>query len=405
MREGLRALGREGAFLLPRNAQPVEPGDRANPAHAVLWGLGRTLALEHPEIWGGIVDLDESVPVERAAACVLAEAHRPDEEDQVLYRAGVRRVPRLVPITARPSGGRVEPDSSHLVIGATGNIGPHLIAQLADMGAETIVAVSRDPGSRLDALARSLAQRGIRLVTVGADTADQGALERLFRRFGDDLPPLSGIYLAAFAGGPVMLRDMTQDDVAEMFAPKLDAAVLLHRLSLKQPVRQFVLFSSISGLLGSRWLGHYAATTTFLDTFAFARRAAGLPATAINWGLWKSLADKQSGFQKEVTLESGLLPLPDEVAIGALGWVTDPHGPVRTAVVAAEWNRVASAYRTRTALPIVDDLLAQPAPGSQPGATEFRLALQNITLPALRPLPWGCLPTCWTGPADSSRAG
>ena len=54
-----------------------------------------------------------------------------------------------------------------------------------------------------------------------------------------------------------------------------------------------MLFSSISGLTGSRWLGHYAATTTFLDTFAYARRAAGLPATAINWGLWKSLTDNQ----------------------------------------------------------------------------------------------------------------
>ena len=40
-------------FLLTRNAQPVGDGDRANPVHAVLWGLGRTLALEHPEIWGG----------------------------------------------------------------------------------------------------------------------------------------------------------------------------------------------------------------------------------------------------------------------------------------------------------------------------------------------------------------
>ena len=54
-------------FLLTRNAQPVGEGDRANPAHAVLWGLGRTLALEHPEIWGGIIDVDESVPAGLAA--------------------------------------------------------------------------------------------------------------------------------------------------------------------------------------------------------------------------------------------------------------------------------------------------------------------------------------------------
>ena len=48
--------------MLSRNAQPVSEGDRANAAHAVLWGLGRTLALEHPEFWGGVIDVDESVP-------------------------------------------------------------------------------------------------------------------------------------------------------------------------------------------------------------------------------------------------------------------------------------------------------------------------------------------------------
>jgi hypothetical protein len=64
--------------------------------------------------------------------------------------------------------------------------------------------------------------------------------------------------------------------------------------------------------------GHYAATTTFLDTFAYARRAAGLSATAINWGLWKSLTDKQVDQERQVTLDSGLEPMPDEVAIQAL---------------------------------------------------------------------------------------
>ena len=123
---------------------------RANPAHAVLWGLGRTLALEHPEIWGAVVDVDDSVPAELAARYVLAEAHSGDGEDQVVYRAGVRRVPRLQRVNppATPPA-ELDEDSSHLVIGATGNIGPHLIQQLADMGAATIVAVSRNPGSRL----------------------------------------------------------------------------------------------------------------------------------------------------------------------------------------------------------------------------------------------------------------
>lgn len=365
--------------LLTRNAAPIEAGDRANPAHAVLWGLGRTLALEHPEIWGRVIDVDESVPAEISANWVLDEAAADPEqsEDQVVYRAGMRRVPRLRRTRLPADAVRLDPATSHLVVGATGNIGPHLIGYLADQGATTIVAVSRNPGTRLDPLTETLAARGVRLFTVAADAADETALAALFDRFGADLPPLSGIYLAAFGGGPATLRDMTDADVTAMFGPKLDAAWLLHRLSARQPVRQFVLFTSISGLLGSRWLGHYAATTTFLDTFAYARRAAGLPATAVDWGWWKSLADNQSEAERQVTLESGLLPMSDD-AIRALSVLTAPQAPVCCSVVAADWDRLAGAYRTRASLRIVDELLAAQRGTAEDGSetTEFRSALQ-----------------------------
>ena len=84
-------------------------------------------------------------------------------------------------------------------------------------------------------------------------------------------------------------------------------------------VRHFVLFSSISGLLGSRWLAHYTATSTFLDTFAYARRNLGLPATVVNWGLWKSLADQEAD-AGQVMANAGLEPMPDEVAIARCRW-------------------------------------------------------------------------------------
>ena len=81
--------------ILTRNAQPVAEGDRANAVHAVLWGLGRTLALEYPEIWAAVVDVDDSMPAALTARLVLAEAQAGDGEDLVVYRAGARHVPRL----------------------------------------------------------------------------------------------------------------------------------------------------------------------------------------------------------------------------------------------------------------------------------------------------------------------
>ena len=367
-------------FVLTRNAQPVSDGDRSNPAHAVLWGLGRTLALEHPEIWGGIIDVDASVSAGSAARYVLAEACDGDGEDQLVYRAGVRRVPRLKTAHSQ-SAAPVELDhrGSHVVIGATGNIGPQLIQQLADMGAGTIIAVSRNPGTRLDDLAARLSEQGTTLVTVAADASDTAAMAVLFERFGADLPPLHGIYLAAFGGGPVTVRDMTDSDVSAMFTPKLDALAVLNNLSLDHPVRQFVVFSSISGLTGYRWLAHYAATTTYLDTFAFARRAAGLAATTINWGLWKSLSDSQSVQERQVTLDSGLRPMPDDVAIQALSVVIGSGAPVRSVVVAADWPQLAAAYRTRAALRILDDMVAGDAGVGveSSSGTAFRVALRE----------------------------
>ena len=370
-------------FLLTRNAQPIAEGDRANPAHAVLWGLGRTLALEHPEIWGAVLDVDESVPATVAARWVLAEADADDGEDQLVYRAGNRRVARLVqslPPATSPASESLDPDGAHLVIGATGNIGPQLIEQLAVMGAKTVVAVSRNPGSRLHDLTARLAATGTTVVTTAADASDEASLSALFDRFGADLPPLAGIYHAAMGGGPVTLAEMTHEDVVAMFGPKIDAVALLHRLSLRHPVQQFVLFSSISGVLGSRWLAHYAATTTFLDTLAYARRAAGLPACAINWGLWKSLADAQSGVELQATLESGLEPMQDAVAITALRSFVGPQAPANATVVAADWPRLATAYRTRARLRILDDLLATGSAGAQvvlSANTQFREQLRE----------------------------
>ena len=240
---------------------------------------------------------------------------------------------------------RLEADTSHLVIGATGNVGPHLVRQLAEMGASTIVAVSRRGGSDLDALAAELAQSGTTLVSVAADAADAAAMAELFARFGGDLPPLDGIYLASLAGGEALVSEMTDDDVNTMFRSKLDVAAVLHGLSLKTPVRRFVLFSSITGILGSRMLGHYTATNAFLDTFAYARRALGLAATVVDWGLWKSWADAQPA-----TTAAGLLPMPNEVAIRMLPAMLGADAGVQSVVVGADWSRLAEAYRMRASL-------------------------------------------------------
>ena len=83
-------------WLVTRGAQPVAPHLGAlAPQQAPLWGLGKVIALEHPELSCVRVDLDPSDGME-SAPHLFDEIWAPDQQDQVAFRRGVRYVPRLV---------------------------------------------------------------------------------------------------------------------------------------------------------------------------------------------------------------------------------------------------------------------------------------------------------------------
>lgn len=88
--------------LVTRGAQHVDGAERARvapglaAAHAALWGLGRTWALEQPALGVRLVDLDPAASPGAAAATVVAELGALDREDQVAWRQDQRLGARLV---------------------------------------------------------------------------------------------------------------------------------------------------------------------------------------------------------------------------------------------------------------------------------------------------------------------
>ena len=227
------------------------------------------------------------------------------------------------------------------------------------MGAATIVAVSRRGTGRLGDLAAELASCGTNLVEVAADAADPAAMRALFDRFGTDLPPLDGIYLAALAGTEALISEMTDHDVNSMFAPKLDAAAVLHTLSLTMPVRRFVLFSSVTGIIGSRWLGHYGGQRLSRHVGLCPSR----PGTARDrrrLGTMEDLGRRSTVDDGGGTVAHAQRHGHPDAAGGAA-----PDADVASVVVAADWARLADAYRMRAPMPVVDHLLAGAAAGAE----------------------------------------
>ncbi|WP_158751435.1 type I polyketide synthase [Streptomyces bicolor] len=341
-------------------AQPVGSGGPVDPGHAALWGIGRSAALEHPSAWGGLVDLEAPAEPDDAAASARALvtelAAAPGTGTQSAYRATARHVPRLTarpPATTRGRAVRLDPHGAHLVVGATGRTGPALLTRLAALGARHLVLLSRRgvPGAAARTVER-LRATGTTVHEVAADVADEDALRALFARFGAELPPLRGVFQAAFVEDVAPLADLTPERVTAVLRPKVAGTALLHRLSAGHPLEHFVCFSSTTALLGSQGLAHYAAANCYMDALVHERRRNGAPAHVVNWGPWRDGLDP--AVHQAITA-TGMRLMPGEQAAAALDQVLGAD-TAQFVIADADWPAVAAAYAVRTPVPLLADL-------------------------------------------------
>src|SRR5262249_41317263 len=175
-----------------------------------------------------------------------------------------------------------------LITGATGMAGSALARHVvARHGARNVVLVSRRgldaPGAA--ELVADLSAAGAQVEVVACDAADREALAKVI----DDIPvqhPLTGVIHAAGVLDDAIVTSLTPERVDAVLRAKVDPAWNLHELTRDLDVSAFVLFSSIAGLAGASGQGNYAAANSFLDGLAAHRRAHGLPAISLGWGLW-----------------------------------------------------------------------------------------------------------------------
>src|SRR5262249_28859007 len=94
----------------------------------------------------------------------------------------------------------------------------------------------------------------------------------------------------------------------------------LHRLTQTLPLDFFVLFSSVSSLLGSSGQSNYAAANAFMDALAHYRRGLGLPGLSINWGPWAGtgMAASLSSRAQVRSTTQGFSPLASEQGLQVL---------------------------------------------------------------------------------------
>ncbi|MEV0391713.1 SDR family NAD(P)-dependent oxidoreductase [Polymorphospora rubra] len=288
-------------------AQPVADRPVTAPLGATLWGLAKTLPIEHPLLPLVCVDLDPAGDPVPALRAELAAAG-PDAE--VGYAGTGRHVRRIV--AERPPAGaplRLDPEAVYLVTGGTGALGLEVAGRLADRGARHLVLVSRH-GADGPLPATLTGRCDVRVVR--ADVADRDALAAALAPVRDTGRPLRGVVHAAGVLDNGALLDLDPAQVRAVLAPKVLGATHLHELTAADPLDWFVLFASAAGVLGSPGQANYTAANAWLDSFAHHLRAAGRAAVSVDWGPWADAgmaADHEDSLDRELRVgASAILP-------------------------------------------------------------------------------------------------
>jgi len=290
----------------------------SDPAAAAIWGLVRSAQSEHPDRFS-LIDTDNH-PTSRDLLPTTAT----DPHPQQALRAGTTHTPQLTP-TPTPgsesgSGFGLDPNGTVLITGGTGTLGAlaarHLVT---NHNIRHLVLISRrGPHTpHAQSLRTDLSTLGAQVSITACDVTDRDQLATVLAAIPTE-HPLTGIIHTAGTLDDGILTALTPERINTVLQPKADAAIHLHELTQHTNLALFAVYSSAAGILGSPGQANYAAANAFLDALMQHRRATGLPATSLAWGLWTETSDLTSGLaasDRERMRRSGVLGLSSSEAL------------------------------------------------------------------------------------------
>ena len=405
--QALAAAGGPPLWLVTRGGQQVTTDDRIQLAVAPLWGFARTAQLEHPEIGCRIADLGTGTADELDG--LIAELCDERAARQVALRGRRRLLPVLEPAFAELTAGSgsvslLRTDGTVLITGGLGGLGIHTASWLAASGVRDLVLVGRSaPGPAAAAAIGELTARGIRVVARQADVADRPALAAVIDETARTMPPLRGVLHLACVLDDGVLRAQTRARFATVLGPKMAGSWHLHELTAALPLDFFVLFSSLSGLVGVPGQAAYSAGNAFLDALAALRRDQGLPGLSLGWGPWSGDGRAAQASARDAALlrSRGYAAMTPADALTVMTQAIGSRMGGQLAVVPLDLSAVARVPSAQLPAVLAPLLASAPAVSAQPPL------LPPSPLPASAPAPVSPAPdpVRQVPPASSAAVG
>jgi myxalamid-type polyketide synthase MxaE and MxaD len=353
--------------VLPSAASDATP---PAPEGGGVWGLMRTLRAESPRLSPRIIAALDPQAARLEVALVRELLHaRPAPE--VLLASGARFTPRLCPLEVLAGAPRergFDADGIHLLVGGAGGIGTAVVARLLAGGARRFAVVGRSGAEepRVAALTRQVEAAGGVLAYLQADASTPDGGARLAAWLRSQQRRVAGVMLLTGQLDDAPFESLSAERYLRQHASKAILAQQLDALVGDSRLDYFVLFSSLSGVLGSAGQAHYAAANSALDAFAARRLAQGRRALSIAWGPWGEVGMVADDAHRRALGERGITPLATAEAVELLVGLLASGVEGQVTVAALDRTRAA---RTSTSPLLTHDAAPREVSGLAPAAT------------------------------------
>ncbi len=371
-------------WVITQGAMGVVTGEAVQVQQSPVWGLGRVITQEHPEMQCRLLDLEASTKAEDVAELLYQELLSPEEENQIAYRQGERRVARLVrrqqqATTEDKREINIVAEGSYLITGGLGALGLQLARWLVDKGAKYLVLTGRrEPSEKAKETIAQLEQVGTKVSVQLGDVAVEQDVASMIEQVRTSLPPLHGVIHAAGVLDDGVLQQMNWERFTKVMAPKVQGAWHLHQFTQDLPLDFFVCFSSAASFLGSTGQGNYAAANAFMDGLVYHRRALGLPGLSVNWAAWGEggmAARLASQFQSRIR-SLGMSSIPPEQGLDILTQLL-AESVTQVGVIPINWSQFVAQLPAGMTMPVLEEFMSSQSVAVETKSNEFLLELQK----------------------------
>jgi acyl transferase domain-containing protein/acyl carrier protein len=369
----------------------VQALDRGLRYHIVDWG---ETGERDPALIGGMLARLVAEWRDGRLAPLPRHVFALDEAERAFrFMAQARHAGKVVVRHGAVAPAAIRRDGTYLVTGGLAGLGPVVARRLAEQGAGRVVLLSRRGVTpEVAPLLDEIRALGTVVVAEALDVADEPSLRALLARLRTEGPPLCGVLHSAGVLDDAGLLQQDATRFAHVFAPKVQGAWLLDRLTRSDPLDAFVLFSSVAAVLGSRGQANHSAANAFLDLLAHERQGRGLPGLSINWGAWTEVgaaADRSVAQRLAAQGIGALTPPQGLLALERLMGQRD----AQAAVLPIDWQRYLQTLGRDTPPAFLAGVAGLPAAAAAPvkaggvaPVADLRQQLQDAPPGRRRPL-------------------